>query len=170
MDINGKGEAEMDYTYSCPYCGEILSVSKPGMPWNYCFSCAIEIENPLQSKYETQHYVDIAENIFPPNVYVDGNSGRFRWREILLEETSQNPLFDKEKCEKRIKRNLSSSNSFDLVQRQKESKTQPKCPTCGSTNIKKISTASKIVGASLLGLLSKTANSQFKCNNCGYKW
>lgn len=46
----------------------------------------------------------------------------------------------------------------------------PKCPTCGSSNIKKISTASKIAGATMFGLFSKTAKSQFKCDNCGYKW
>ena len=47
---------------------------------------------------------------------------------------------------------------------------KPKCPTCGSTNIEKISVSSKIVGAGLFGIFSKTARSQFKCNNCGYKW
>lgn len=47
---------------------------------------------------------------------------------------------------------------------------KPKCPTCGSTNIKKISTVSKVAGASMFGLFSKTARSQFKCGNCGYKW
>ena len=47
---------------------------------------------------------------------------------------------------------------------------KPKCPTCGSTNIEKISVGLKIVGAGLFGIFSKTARSQFKCNNCGYKW
>ena len=47
---------------------------------------------------------------------------------------------------------------------------KPKCPTCGSSNIEKISVGSKIVGAGLFGIFSKTARSQFKCNNCGYKW
>jgi Zn finger protein HypA/HybF involved in hydrogenase expression len=46
----------------------------------------------------------------------------------------------------------------------------PKCPTCGSMNIKKISTASKAVGAMAFGLFSKTAKSQFECENCKYKW
>lgn len=46
----------------------------------------------------------------------------------------------------------------------------PKCPTCGSSNIKKISTASKIAGATMFGLFSRTAKSQFKCGNCGYTW
>lgn len=47
---------------------------------------------------------------------------------------------------------------------------KPKCPTCGSSNIEKISVGSKIVGAGLFGIFSKTARSQFKCNDCGYKW
>ena len=46
----------------------------------------------------------------------------------------------------------------------------PRCPTCNSTNISKISAVSKIAGAATLGLFSKTSFSQFKCNNCGYKW
>lgn len=46
----------------------------------------------------------------------------------------------------------------------------PKCPTCGSTNIEKITATSKAIGAMAFGLFSKTAKSQFKCKNCGYKW
>lgn len=52
----------------------------------------------------------------------------------------------------------------------REWQNKPKCPTCGSTNVKKISTVSKVAGASMFGLFSKTARSQFKCGNCGYKW
>ena len=52
----------------------------------------------------------------------------------------------------------------------REALNKPKCPTCSSTNIKKISALSKVAGASMFGLFSKTARSQFQCNNCGYKW
>ena len=45
-----------------------------------------------------------------------------------------------------------------------------RCPTCNSTKAKKISATSKVVGASMFGLFSKTARSQFKCERCGYKW
>ena len=60
---------------------------------------------------------------------------------------------------------MSSSN---ISQSQQEN--IPKCPTCGSTNIKKISATSKAIGVLGFGLLSKTAKSQFECKNCGYKW
>lgn len=45
-----------------------------------------------------------------------------------------------------------------------------KCPTCSSTNVKKISGTAKVAGAVAFGIFSKTARSQFQCNNCGYKW
>lgn len=45
-----------------------------------------------------------------------------------------------------------------------------KCPTCGSTQVKRISTTAKVVGATMFGLFSKTARSQFECLDCKYKW
>ena len=46
----------------------------------------------------------------------------------------------------------------------------PKCPTCGSTNIKKISDLSRGAHALMFGIFSNTARSQFECQNCHYKW
>lgn len=57
-----------------------------------------------------------------------------------------------------------------LVQSVKEQQNLPHCPTCNSTNIKRISAASKAVGVGLFGIFSKAARSQFECKDCGYKW
>lgn len=46
----------------------------------------------------------------------------------------------------------------------------PKCPTCGSTNIERISAGKKLAGSMLFGLFSKDAKSTFHCKNCNYKW
>lgn len=46
----------------------------------------------------------------------------------------------------------------------------PTCPTCGSTNIRKISLASKAVGGYMFGIFSSNIRNTFKCNTCGYKW
>lgn len=51
-----------------------------------------------------------------------------------------------------------------------QSNNRPKCPTCGSTNIQKISATRKAMGAIGFGLFSKTARSQYECLDCKYKW
>ena len=53
---------------------------------------------------------------------------------------------------------------------KKQSSNLPKCPTCNSTNIKKISAVSKAGGMFMFGIFSKTAKSQFQCEDCGYKF
>ena len=47
---------------------------------------------------------------------------------------------------------------------------KPKCPTCGSTNIEKISTLNRAVSIGIVGLASDKIGKQFCCKNCGYKW
>lgn len=46
----------------------------------------------------------------------------------------------------------------------------PKCPTCGSTNIKKISGTKRWLSAGLFGLSSSNIGKSMCCQNCGYKW
>lgn len=49
-------------------------------------------------------------------------------------------------------------------------KNVPKCPTCQSTNIKKITATSKATNAVLFGLFGNKRSKQFHCNSCGYEW
>lgn len=46
----------------------------------------------------------------------------------------------------------------------------PKCPTCGSTNTKRISTANRAVSIGLFGLLSGKIGKNYECRNCKAKW
>ena len=46
----------------------------------------------------------------------------------------------------------------------------PKCPTCGSADIKKISGTKRWFGVGLFGLASSDIGKTMCCNNCGYKW
>ena len=126
-----------------------------------CKWCDSWIE-PLPTKYDFQYYWD-------------------KWKELhrapfqtILEEIAQNPLFDEEKRAMALKNRERDEDRNKRIKTynksQQEASTKPKCPTCGSTNIEKISTTTKVVGVAMLGLFSKTARSQFKCNSCGYKW
>lgn len=46
----------------------------------------------------------------------------------------------------------------------------PKCPTCGSTKVKKISGATRWVSVGMVGLSSSNIGKTMVCSKCGYKW
>ena len=51
-----------------------------------------------------------------------------------------------------------------------ESDNRPKCPTCGSTNIEKISVGKKLGGGFLFGIFSSDVRNTMHCKDCGAKW
>lgn len=46
----------------------------------------------------------------------------------------------------------------------------PKCPTCGSLNVRHISGGERVASVRFFGIFSKKINKTFKCGNCGYTW
>lgn len=46
----------------------------------------------------------------------------------------------------------------------------PKCPTCQSTDIKKISGLSKAGNVVMWGIFSRKVHKQWHCNNCDSEW
>lgn len=66
---------------------------------------------------------------------------------------------------KTVNMNKIKESTPDILQYNK-----PKCPTCGSTNIKKISGIERGASIAAFGIFSKKINKTFKCNNCGYTW
>lgn len=46
----------------------------------------------------------------------------------------------------------------------------PKCPTCGSLNVRHISNSERVASVGLFSIFSKKINKTFKCGNCGYTW
>ena len=85
-----------------------------------------------------------------------------------------NPQFSKIKYNERVDKeietckhiNQSVQEAYDEVYGTKKIK----CPTCGSTNTKKISGLSKAASVGLFGIFSQKVKHQFKCNSCGYEW
>ena len=46
----------------------------------------------------------------------------------------------------------------------------PKCPTCKSNSIQKMSGVERGASIYTFGIFSKKINKTFKCQNCGYTW
>ena len=67
-------------------------------------------------------------------------------------------------------RNLSPAEIAHNRQVARDWSNKPKCPTCNSTNVEKISFAKKAIGGAMFGLLSSDVRKSMHCKNCGYKW
>lgn len=46
----------------------------------------------------------------------------------------------------------------------------PRCPTCRSTSLTKLTAATRAIDSLFFGRLSVEARAQFRCNKCGYLW
>lgn len=112
-----------------------------------------------------------------PRKYIDN----FRWRDgdgkqALLEEVIKpSPEFDPYLFEHRdeilssenMKLNAALAHGASILEEQNR---VPKCPTCGSTNIRKMGGVERGASIWAFGIFSKKINKTFKCGNCGYTW
>ena len=74
---------------------------------------------------------------------------------------SEESVKDREEKEGRERLNLPSSYT---------PKNTPKCPTCGSTNVEKISAGKKAIGCVAVGVFSSNFGKTMHCKQCDYKW
>lgn len=58
----------------------------------------------------------------------------------------------------------------EIKQQSNQQSNQPKCPTCRSTNIRKIGTGERVASVVGFGIFSKKINKTWKCKNCGHTW
>lgn len=65
---------------------------------------------------------------------------------------------------------IDHTHDYGIITPRESIQNIPKCPTCQSTDIKKVSTASKAGSVFMWGLLSQKVKKQWHCNNCGYEW
>lgn len=77
-------------------------------------------------------------------------------------------LKEKDPIEYQLK--LSQFKTQVQQQKQQQESTVPRCPTCSSTNLKKISGLSKAGSVAMWGLLSQKVKKTYHCNKCGYEW
>lgn len=74
-------------------------------------------------------------------------------------------IFKKETGEPPSQQQIAHANTV-----AREWQNKPKCPTCQSMNLKKISTTSKVVNTAVWGIFGTKRHKTFHCNNCRYEW
>lgn len=138
----------------CPVCG------RNTFNRENCPMCNTIIHT-VESKYDRGYYINKSKEQYSiPDNY---------WEVLHETEIATNPLFNQAEYE-RVK-DMPWKRKDDSYPKETSSNPNvPRCPTCQSTNIKKISVAKRATHGFAFGIFSKTAFSQFQCNNCGYKW
>lgn len=104
--------------------------------------------------------------------------GQDKWLEKRAKEATPmtQERFDKLSNEQKMavgetrQRALNFDSRYRAYLADKEAPHVPKCPTCGSPDIEKIGTASKVLDVAFWGFASGKVKKTFHCNNCGYEW
>lgn len=78
------------------------------------------------------------------------------------------PPMDKEKARQHTHDSIEQQKH--MIEVVKQGNNIPKCPTCQSIDIEKISVTKKTLGGIMFGLFSSNVRNTFYCKNCGYKW
>lgn len=136
--------------YNCTICGYVSENIIPDI----CPVCENSNSFVEQNKYILQ-YLSCSNELI-------NEMEKLRSKDIIEYELKMSQFRHQyeQKIEYEISKKRATTNPINI----------PKCPTCESTNIEKITAGQKALGAIGFGLLSKTARSTFKCKNCGHKW
>lgn len=88
--------------------------------------------------------------------------------------TFNSDVFDKDLYQKVVDAEYSTRMAveaqFQYQRQQTQSQPQIKCPTCGSTSVRRIGSGERAASIFGFGLFSRKARKTFKCNDCGYMW
>lgn len=165
---------DMKKGYVCPKCADIYTnvrYRNSNGTCIYCGSKLVQTDVTTRELYDMTSDEETFDEVKDKARIVANKYGDFQFSETAYNEKRRIQREENEAIKRRSQASNSSTTSPSFSSATQQSTTNiPKCPTCGSTNIKKISTTSKVVGAGLFGLFSKTARSQFECKDCGYKW
>ena len=107
-----------------------------------------------------------------PDEYIDDYAIKDSLKEQFIENiVKSSPNFDQACWNRREAFEEIQNHNNELLENDKANQANvPKCPTCQSTNLKKISATAKVVNTAMFGILGTKRHKTFHCNNCGYEW
>ena len=101
------------------------------------------------------------------NLIEDISNSDRQFLEAMI-ELKKNDIIEYQLKLSQFKNQLQQQENNEQAAQQNDN--TPHCPTCGSTNVEKISVGKKVVGGALFGLFSSNVRKTMCCKNCGYKW
>ena len=142
---------ELEKIYLCPICGATYTNTDARNNEHVCKFCNKElIKINMTLKENTDFLIMDGTTVKDQTRILANKFGGFQFSEKAYE------------------------NRMNIVNNKKQSTTQqpstPHCPTCNSTNIRKIGAGERAASIIGLGLFSRKINKTWKCNDCGHTW
>lgn len=169
----------MAKVFMCPVCANVGSVSffERIPTCDYCKCEQIRLKgffdepdwtnNPYAAKINRQQYQKYFKELIEPMGKLDRSSLAFRKHYAWI---FQVPVELTPEEEEKRKKDIEDLFATAVERVKREEATRPRCPTCTSTDIRKIGTAERGVSAVTLGVMSNKVGKTFQCNHCGYTW
>lgn len=148
----------------------------------YCGKCGRIVQ---ESHHKSEQNCDYCNNVlkYVPDKYLGGKSKLFIIKDLkdqfINEYIKSSPEFDQYLFEHReqdmFNKRMADKAKLEhgkaiLEGKDKGNPYGMTCPYCHATNIKKISTASRMISTGLFGLASSKIGKTYKCSKCGSTW
>lgn len=147
--------------YYCKRCGRIVENSKSSP--DYKCDCCTSATYPVPEKY----WLDGL------NFLIDKKSEQLLREELVKTSPEFDPYLFEQRDKILAKKNAEYNAKMAPVRailegKEKGNKFGIECPYCHATNVKKITTTSKVAHTAVFGIFSMSRNSkQWHCNKCG---
>lgn len=132
----------------CPECGEKISDKS-----DKCIHCGF----PIKTSSDIFEIIEGKE--YKLNFLKDNAISKVDKMRMIKEQTG---------CDIKAAKNITDKYCPTLTPEIYNN--TPKCPTCGSTNIKPITASERATSIVGLGIFSKKINKTYKCLNCKCTW
>lgn len=166
-----------DSATSCPHCGfPILHLTQNGVIhflWQGTRGDSIRKTRIVIDGFEraTLHcgemfHADVTTGIHTISLY-QGHKSMLQTSVFIGGDATESFFVFKETIgftHPKLKQISDTSEFFDYVHNV------PRCPTCGSTRVKRIAYAKKNLSVGMFGSSSNLINKTFECENCKYTW
>lgn len=130
----------------CPNCGFKINTLRQGVYCPKCLECETKTNIEICPYCHTKFKDSVYGTFEDVHNYTKNHP-----------ELKRSPEFSYDAYSKRI----------NYVPYEYPTSNAPKCPTCGSLNVEKISTGKKIFGGAMFGLFSSDVRNTMHCKNCG---
>ena len=158
-----------------------------------CTECNKEISDKSQQCIHCGYPISISISSNKTNETICTVNGEKKYLDFLLDDIAMKEKYDclihTIDCDSitafkiikeventhQIPQTLNFETHSQWLKRQEQEKMQkqakiPHCPTCGSTDIQKISGTKRWLSTGLFGLASSDIGKSMCCKKCGYKW